>query len=205
MNDFDFPDNAQTRLKKSSLPSHPNDKQPSVFPNVAPRPQNPVQQAQPEVREMNTSKPIMDDPKQDLDEKEVVDTDPSKPKYDPDELNRIFDAILFEGEYFENITIRGRLSIRFRTRTADEIDMITGILDKAQANLVSTLGEKRSIINLQYSLCGFNGKDLRGLSLEEKAKFVGKLPGPVISALLIELSKFDAKVYAACVEAEENF
>jgi len=127
------------------------------------------------------------------------------PKYDPDELARIFDEIIFSGEYSEDVTVRGKLRVRFRTRTAEEIEQISAVVDATKANLVSTLAEKRAVLNLQYGLAMFQGKDLRSLSVEDRAKFVKRLPGPVIGALLTALNDFDAKVYAACQDGEENF
>jgi hypothetical protein len=128
-----------------------------------------------------------------------------KPKYDKDELLRIFDEIIFSGEYSEDVTIKSRLKIRFRTRTAEEIEEITRTVDATQANWQSTVNEKRSLLNLQYALTSFQGTDLRSLRTEDRAKYIRKLPGPVIGALLVALGRFDEKVFAACQEGEENF
>lgn len=133
------------------------------------------------------------------------DQEQDEPQYDQNELNQIFDEIIFSGEYAEDITIRGRLKVRLRTRTAEEIEAISRVVDSTTANLVATLAEKRSLLNLQYALASFQGKDLRALKIEERAKFLGRIPGPVIGSLLTALSKFDQKVYAACKEGEENF
>lgn len=125
--------------------------------------------------------------------------------YDPEELASIFDEIIFQGEYSEEIIVRNKLRVRIRTRTAEEIEAISMVVDTTKANLVATLAEKRSLLNLQYALQFYNGKDLRMVSLEEKAKFIGRLPGPIIGALLTAMGKFDAKVYEACKDGEENF
>lgn len=145
------------------------------------------------------------DPEQRRSPEQNPDQEQDEPQYDQNELNQIFDEIIFSGEYAEDITIRGRLKVRLRTRTAEEIEAISRVVDSTTANLVATLAEKRSLLNLQYALASFQGKDLRALKIEERAKFLGRIPGPVIGSLLSALSKFDQKVYAACKEGEENF
>lgn len=127
------------------------------------------------------------------------------PQYDQEELLRIFDEVIFSGEYAEDVTIRNRLKVRFRTRTSGEVDEITRIVDSTQANLLATLDQKRSVLNLQYSLISYQGKNLAGLKVEDRAKFISAIPGPIIGALLIALAKFDNKVFEACREGEENF
>lgn len=128
-----------------------------------------------------------------------------KPKYDPEELAAIFDDILFSEEYSEEVTIRGKLRVTFRTRTAEEVRTINQIVDGTTAVFATTLDGIRSIMQLQYALTFYQGKDLRSTRPEERAKFLGKLPAPVVAALLHALSRFDEKVYAACKEGEENF
>lgn len=136
--------------------------------------------------------------------KELVDSEPSGPTYSEEELAAIFDEIIFSGEYAEEITIKGKLKVKFRTRTTEEIEAISGILDKLQASLMTTLNEKRSVLNLQYALVAINGKEAPQ-KIEEKAKYLGKLPGPIVGAMINALAKFDDKVFQACKDAEENF
>jgi hypothetical protein len=126
-------------------------------------------------------------------------------KYDPEELARIFDEIIFAGEYSEEVSIRGRLRVVFRTRTSEEIDQISRVIDGTQANLIATLSEKRAILNLQYALAWYQSENLSAAKVEDRAAFLGKLPGPVVGALLNALGEFDAKVFEACREAEANF
>lgn len=132
-------------------------------------------------------------------------SDESSSKYDPAELLRIFDEIIFSGEYEEEVVVKGRLRVGFRTRAAGEIEEISKFVDGTQANLIATLNEKRSLLNLQYALTFYQSKDLKTLKVEDKSKFIRSLPGPVIGALLGALQKFDEKVYEACKEGEENF
>jgi hypothetical protein len=179
MSDFEFQTPAETKTKRGS--------------STSARPKQPTPKTEPvEIKSEATV------------EEQVLET-PAKPKYDPDELARIFDDVIFSGEYIEEITIKGKLRIRLRTRTAEEIEQISIVIDGTSANLISTLAEKRAILNLQYALVAYSGKDLRSWTAEDRAKFVKRLPGPVIGALLVALNDFDAKVYAACQEAEENF
>lgn len=129
----------------------------------------------------------------------------TKPKYDAEELISIFDEILFNNTYSEKVTIRNKLHVAFRTRTAEEVEAITRALDATSANLIATIEEKRSIMNLYYALTSYQGKDLGLLKQEDRERFVNKLPAPVVGALVIALSKFDEKVYLACKEGELNF
>lgn len=127
------------------------------------------------------------------------------PKYDQQELLQIFDELIFSGEYSEKISIRNKLNFVFRTRSSEEISDLVRSTDKIGANLYATLDQARQILHLQYALVEYQGTDLRGLKTEQKAEFIGRLPGPIIGSLLTSLAKFDAKVYAACQEGEENF
>lgn len=140
-----------------------------------------------------------------IEESQDEGVDVKESKYDKDELLRIFDEIIFAGEYQEECLVKGRLRVTFRTRAAGEVEEISKFVDATQANLIATLSEKRSLLNLQYALTFYQGKDLRGLKTEDRAKFIRSLPGPIIGALLTALLKFDEKVYAACQEGEENF
>lgn len=135
----------------------------------------------------------------------AVATEKAQPKYSEEELAAIFDEIIFSGEYIEEVTIRDKLRIGFRTRTADEIRQITQVVDGTQAVYANTVESIRSLLQLQYALVSYQGKSLVGVKPEEKAKFIGQIPGPVVALLLQALSKFDEKVFAACQEGESNF
>lgn len=128
-----------------------------------------------------------------------------KPKYSKEELLSIFDEMIFSEEYVEEVSIRGKLKVSFRTRTADEISEITKILDGSNSNWVSTINEQRSFLNLCYGLASYQGKSLASVPFEEKKKILGKLPGPTVGALITALGEFDDKVFQACREGEENF
>jgi len=128
-----------------------------------------------------------------------------KPAYTPEELTAVFDDILFAGEYTENVIIRGRLPVQFRTRTADEVSAISRIIDTTSSNLISTMNEQRSLLNLYYGLISYNNKDLSTIKFEDRQAFIKKLPAPIIGVLMTAMAKFDDKVYAACKEGEENF
>lgn len=147
--------------------------------------------------------PSVSDGKEDKEKKETEAIE--KPKYDKDELLAIFDEIIFQGEYLEDVTIRGKLKVQFRTRTAEEIEQISKVIDATSFNLISTMNESRMVLNLQYALTYYQGRDLSSLKVEDRAKFIKKLPGPVIAVLIDALFKFDDKVAEACKEVEANF
>lgn len=128
-----------------------------------------------------------------------------EPKYPVEELLRVFDEIIFSGEYQETYNIRGKVPITFRTRTAEEISVIQRFIDSAGSQLISTVENIRSLMNLKFSLCNYRGKDLSMLKDAERTLFIEKLPAPIVGMLLVALSRFDNKVAQACQEGEENF
>ena len=128
-----------------------------------------------------------------------------KSKYDPKELATIFDSIIFEGSYTESVKIKGRLDVTFKSRSAGEVSAISKELDTKSFNLLATLQEQRAILNLSYSLVGYNGRDLSGQKPEDRKSFVEKLPASIVASLSEALLKFDLKVDEACKEGEENF
>lgn len=129
----------------------------------------------------------------------------NKPQFDEAELAKIFDEIIFSGVYSEQITIKGKLRVTLRTRTAEESEDISSKLDTSAANLIATLNEKRALFNIYYALTSYQGKDISTLKQEEREKFINRIPAPIVNAIVNALSKFDTKVYAACQDGESNF
>lgn len=130
---------------------------------------------------------------------------PKLPEFDKDELLRVFDEIIFEGEYSEEVSIKGKLKVVFRARSVEDTTSITREIDGKNFALITTLQEQRALLNLAYSLVSYSGKDLGKMEIEERKKFINKLPAAVVAALSQELSKFDLKVDMACREGEANF
>jgi len=186
MSDFELPKELQTNKKAKAAVSAPA----------------------PAIRETELPKEL-DFPYGAAQDKVSEETSPSsaveKPKYDEDELNKIFDEIMFTNEYRETVKIRGKLVVVFKTRNAEQAEALTRKLDSTSANLVSTLSEKRSLLTLQDALVEYQGRDLTNVKDEDKAKFISRLPVPVVGALLRALQKFDEKVFEACRLGEENF
>ena len=135
----------------------------------------------------------------------TTEVEVKKPEFNPEELLAIFDEIMFNGEYKEDIKIKNKLGITFITRTVEQTLEISKKVDVFQANLISTVSEQRAVLNLAYSLLNYNGKDLTKANIDQRLDFIKKLPVPIIAALSDALAKFDKKVDAACKEAEENF
>jgi len=150
------------------------------------------------VKDLTDKKDVKADPAKD--EKEAV-----KPLYSEEELLKIFDEIIFAGVYTENINVRNKLKITLKTRTAEEIEDITQQLDSTTANLISTLNEKRSLLNLHYALVSYQGQDLSFMPTDKKQAFINKLPAVIVGVMINCLQKFDSKVFTACKEGEENF
>ena len=140
-----------------------------------------------------------------VEEKVTEEKEVKKPKFDKEELLTIFDEIMFSGEYREDITIKNRLKITFKTRTAAEVSAMSKEVDGLSFNMIATLHEKRAFLQVVYSLVNYAGKDISALDIEKKKDFVGKLPAVVVAALSDALIKFDEKTAAAYLEGEENF
>lgn len=136
---------------------------------------------------------------------ETQENTSTAPKYTQEELMQIFDEILFSGEYQETVRLRGKLNVKFRTRTAEEIGEIQAELDRLGLNLISSVEQRRSVLMLEKALANYHGKDLTLLKPDERKKFVGKIPGPIVGSLLNALQMFDQKVFEACKEGESNF
>lgn len=141
--------------------------------------------------------------------KPEAETEPTgveeKSRWTKEELYAVFDTLLFQGEYTETTTIKGRLPITLRSRSAEETMKISREIDNTPYNLVSTVQEHKAMLNLSYSLVNYSGKELGSLGQEATYKFISKLPIFVVSVLIDTLSNFDSKVDAACKEGEENF
>jgi chorismate mutase len=128
-----------------------------------------------------------------------------KPKYDPEELLRIFDDMIFAGSYSENVNIRGKLKVTFTTRSAEQMADITRQLDTQNAQLMATLVERRNLLNLYHGLTAYQGTDLSGLKYDEKVAFINRLPAPLVGIMMVSLFDFDSKIQAATQEGEANF
>lgn len=126
--------------------------------------------------------------------------------YDDAELEAIFDQMMFEGCYTEDITLgKGRFKFTLRTRTGKEAKEVMTLLDGLSLKMGITVEGLRSIYNLAQSVVILNGKDLSGETLDRRVDVLDSLPTPVISALMTHLIKFDLKTEAAVRHGEENF
>lgn len=137
--------------------------------------------------------------------KEEVKPEVKAPEFSEGELMAVFDQILFEGEFKEEITIRGKLKVTFKSMSAKDISEISKELDNKSYNLVSTFQEQRSLLTLSKGLVGYQNRDLGAMTDEAKAAFIDKLPASVIASISDAQFKFNRKVDAACKEGETNF
>lgn len=142
-----------------------------------------------------------------VDSTEDTATTPAR-KFDQEKLLRIFDEILFNGEYAEEHVIKGRLKITLRSRSTGDMGAITNKMDDhiKNAGTVISVAQKNSLLNMCYSLVKYNGKDLSTLDpLTTRLAFIEKIPAPIMDAMISCLSKFDEEITEACKEGEENF
>lgn len=131
--------------------------------------------------------------------------DGGSPEFDSLELEQIFDELMFNGSYSEEVKIGKRLSVTLKTRNGKDAREIMNILDKAGYSLGLTVESIRSLYNLAQSAVIVNGKDISGETFDKKVELIEQMPTPVISSMILCLMKFDRKVEAAVRHGEENF
>lgn len=127
-----------------------------------------------------------------------------EPEFNKEELLAIFDELLFSGEYVEDIVIKGKLKVSFKSRSVEDVTKISKEIDSGQYNLMITMSDNRALLNLAYSLVSYNGKTLPE-EAEDRKKFINKLPSAVVALLSDHLTKFDTKINEALKEGDENF
>lgn len=132
-------------------------------------------------------------------------TQPEQKKYTKEELLKVFDELIFQGEYSEDQTLKGKLKVTFRSRSAEETMEISRSLDVMDFKLLTTMQEQRAFLNLSKSLTMYQGRDLGKMKDEERTAFIRKLPTSILGALADSLAEFDRKVDLACREADESF
>jgi hypothetical protein len=130
----------------------------------------------------------------------------AKPKvtYPKEELLAIFDELLFSGEYVEEVMIKNKLRVKFRSRSVEDVTAISKEIDESKFVLAVTMFDARALLNLAYSLIEYNGKELSEKPEERKA-FINKLPSVIVAALSDALSTLDMKVNMAVEEGDQNF
>lgn len=126
-------------------------------------------------------------------------------KFDDAELESIYDSIMFEGSYSEEVSIGKRVRVTFRTRTGKEAREVIMRLDKLGLNMGLTVESIRGLYSLAQSVLSINGQDLSGDKFEVKVEKLEELPTQLIARLLAEFSKFELKVAAAISHGDENF
>lgn len=127
------------------------------------------------------------------------------PAYDEAELDAIFDALMFDNSYTEEVKIGGRLSITLKTRSGKDARDVVERLDKSRYQMGLTMESMRALCNLVQSTVVVNGKDISGETFDKKLDLIEEMPSAVIGAMIKALISFDMKVEAAVAHGEENF
>lgn len=127
------------------------------------------------------------------------------PKYEDAELEAVFDALMFEGRYTEEVKVGKRVKVVFQSRNGKESSDVTRRLDKMGLNMGLTVESFRALLNLTYSLQVINGRDISGETFEKKIDIVEALPAAVLNSLIGKLVTFEMKIEAAVRHGEENF
>ena len=128
-----------------------------------------------------------------------------KPKYSQEELLAVFDEIIFSQEYTETYTIRNRLRVTFKTRTAEQVNAIQQEVDKSTANLITTMEQFRAMCNLRDAIVTYNDIEIGVMKSQDRMNFVRALPAAIVSTLITLHNRFEEKVALACEEGESNF
>lgn len=127
------------------------------------------------------------------------------PKWTDEQLEEVFDALMFEGSYNEEVSVNRKLKVIFRTRSGEQARDVMMRLDNAKINMGLTVEGLRSLFNLAHSLVVFNGNDLSKMKIDARLKRIEELPSAVIGTLIAKLVEFDIKVEQAVRHGEENF
>jgi len=126
-----------------------------------------------------------------IDEREAV-LDKEASKYLKEDLLAIFDSLVFEEGYEEDIKLGGKLTFTLSTLTGDDEVALSsdGVLP---------------VDRLARSISKFKGQDLKGMSGEDRVKIIKKQPAVILSSMLNKLSEFENKVFFAEREGSKNF
>lgn len=134
-----------------------------------------------------------------------------EPEFKKEDLLRIFDEIMFEGEYTELVKLTDKHSVEFRSRTMKEQMDVSRRLDKMDFRTPNAVIAHLTAMNMAYSMVGLNGKDFKKLPPFSKDKETSrmdevlKLPPQLVQRLSEALNKFDRKIDAAMEEGIKNF
>lgn len=126
-------------------------------------------------------------------------------EFDEAELEAIYDSLMFDGKYTEEVSVGKRLRATFVTRTAKEAREVLLKIDKMGLSMGITVESIRGLYNLAQSLVAINDTDISGEPFDKKVDRIEVLPSQVVSKLMIALSRFDIKVDAAVGHGAENF
>lgn len=129
---------------------------------------------------------------------------------------QILDAVLLEDFYEETLPVTEKATVTFRTRTRQDTVRFYQNLEVYQPRYESQREESRQRYNLAASLVAFRGTTFEhpassaGLQAIEAAfqlrmDYVCALSEPVVDRLVLELHKFDKRVFAALNEGAVEF
>ena len=130
------------------------------------------------------------------------------------EVEDVLDSFLTEGNYSENYSIRGKVSLTLKTRqVSDNDELLRELTNQTVLNSGILPQEDSTRMTYQYNLAGSlaeykdsNRSLAKDTSLAEKLDFVRELPEQMFNILCNILRKFDTKVYLATQLASiENF
>ena len=118
---------------------------------------------------------------------------------------RIFDQIMFEGQYTEVFHLSKRYKVRFRSRSSGEEMTISQRLDTMTFNTLAAYSNQASLLTLAYATLQFGNDDLEKMTVKERYEYITKLPAPIIPALSKKLIEFDDMITKALEYGQENF
>lgn len=128
-----------------------------------------------------------------------------EPEFREEELLYIFDSLMTQGRYVEQVAVNKRMKVVWRSRTVGEANSITRLVDTAGFNTMLAIQNHTTLMQMAHSLVAFNGRDFSEASLSEKKDFLEKLPEVLVIQLSRTLNKFDYKITKATEVGQENF
>jgi hypothetical protein len=132
-----------------------------------------------------------------------------KHKISLEDATTIYDGVLTKGYYEEYVRLKGNHRAVFRSRKYEDHLRLQTLLEMQKPQLAISQDEIISRMNLASSLYEWEGEVLKHETdddFDAVMKIIMKLPAPIFSVLVRELSKFDEKIFAVFSEgAEENF
>lgn len=133
--------------------------------------------------------------------------DTKKNEYDPytkEQLLALYDDLVFENGYKEEIKVRG-FSFGFKTRSSEDLIGINRALDNFKAQSANSYQTYANYLTLAASLSFIDGVEFEAGKLKLAYDALLKQTTAKVDIMLMELTNFDRKVAMAIEVGRKNF